>query len=169
MPRSKLWFDKICSHLKAMGLQNCENSPCLFVGTLIEGQPPIYVGISVDDIIYFSPCAEVECNFEQLLSIIGEVDFMGQVTRFRGIEFTWLKSSDGHLSVTLTQQSFTESLLDSLNIPYVGVSHFSTPYRSGNTIDSIPFQEMSSSDCDHLRLKYQSLVGSLNWLAHTTR
>jgi len=25
------------------------------------------------------------------------------------------------------------------------------------------------SDCDHLQLQYQSLVGSLNWLAHTTR
>jgi len=28
---------------------------------------------------------------------------------------------------------------------------------------------MSSLDHDMLRLKYQSLVGSLNWLAHTTR
>jgi hypothetical protein len=28
---------------------------------------------------------------------------------------------------------------------------------------------MSSSDCDKLCLQYQSLVGSLNWLAHTTR
>jgi len=165
----KLWFDKISSHLKAMGLQNCENSPCLFVGTLIEGQPPIYVGIYVNDIIYFSLHDEVERNFVQLLSTIGEEDFMGQVTHFLRIEFTWLKSSDGYLSVTLTQQSFTEFLLDSLNIPYVGISHFSTPYRSGNTIDSIPFQKMSSSDRDHLHLKYQSLVGSLNWLAHTTR
>jgi len=28
---------------------------------------------------------------------------------------------------------------------------------------------MSSSDRDKLRLQYQSLVGSLNWLAHATR
>jgi hypothetical protein len=44
----------LSSHLKAMGLKNSENSPCLFFGTLIEGEPPIYVGIYVDDIIYFS-------------------------------------------------------------------------------------------------------------------
>jgi hypothetical protein len=50
----KLWYDKISSHLRQMGLQQAENSPCLFVGTLIEGQPPIYVGIYVDGIIYFS-------------------------------------------------------------------------------------------------------------------
>jgi hypothetical protein len=28
---------------------------------------------------------------------------------------------------------------------------------------------MSSADRDNLCLRYQSLVGSLNWLAHTTR
>jgi hypothetical protein len=165
----KLWYDKISSHLKAMGLHNSENSPCLFVGTLIEGQPPIYVGVYVNDIIYFSASDAVETQFEKLLSSIGEVDFMGQVTHFLGIEFTWFRSSDDHLSVTLTQQSFTESLLDSLQMSSFGLSHFSTPYRSGYPIDSIPFTEMSSSDRDHLRLKYQSFVGSLNWLAHTTR
>jgi len=76
---------------------------------------------------------------------------------------------DGHLSVTLTQQSFTDSSLDSLGIKYIGLSHFSTPYRSGLPIDSIPHQDLSSSARDQLRLKYQSLVGSLNLLAHTTR
>jgi hypothetical protein len=111
----------------------------------------------------------VERKFEQLLSTIGEVDFMGQVTHFLGIEFTWVHHKDGHLGATLTQQSFTESLLDSLGINNIGLSHFTTPYRSGCTIDSIPFQEMSSTDRDHLCLQYQSLVGSLNWLAHTTR
>jgi hypothetical protein len=36
-------------------------------------------------------------------------------------------------------------------------------------IDSIPNQDISSSKRDQLCLKYQSLVDSLNWLAHTTR
>jgi hypothetical protein len=40
--------------LKSNGLKKFRESPCLFVGTLIEGEPPIYVGIYVDDIIYFS-------------------------------------------------------------------------------------------------------------------
>jgi hypothetical protein len=83
----KLWFDKLCPHLKSMGLENSENFPCLFKGFLIEGGPPIYVGIYVDDIIYFSPSDEVERTFESLLSSIGSVDFIGQVTHFLGIEF----------------------------------------------------------------------------------
>jgi len=36
-------------------------------------------------------------------------------------------------------------------------------------IDSIPYSDMLPVDRDNLRLRYQSLVGSLNWLGHTTR
>jgi hypothetical protein len=152
-----------------MGLKNSPNSPCLFVGSLVPGEPPIYVGIYVDDIIYFSPSDVVESKFETLLSSIGNVDFMGQVTHFLGIEFTWMTLPNGHLNGSLTQQSFIDTLLDNLGIAIDNVSHFSTPYRSGYPVDSVPFIEMSSSERDKLRLKYQSLVGSLNWLAHTTR
>jgi hypothetical protein len=104
----KLWFDKLSAHLKSMGLKSTTNSPCLFFGTLIEGEASIYIGIYIDDIIYFSPSDKVECEFEQRLSSIGEVDFMGQVSHFLGIEFTWQHHPDGHVSVTLTQQLFTE-------------------------------------------------------------
>jgi hypothetical protein len=72
------------------------------------------------------------------------------------------------LSVSLTQQSFIDSLLDSLNMSFEGQSSYLSPYRSGLHIDSIPCQDMSPSDRDRLRLQYHSLVGSLNWLAHTT-
>ncbi len=84
----KLWFEKLSSHLKGMGLKSSDDSPCLFFGTLINGEAPIYVGIYVDAIIYFSPSATVEHKFEDLLSSIGEIDFMGQVSHFLGIEFT---------------------------------------------------------------------------------
>lgn len=152
-----------------MGLRCSDTSPCLFIGQLIEGAPPIYVGIYVDDITYFSADDAVERQFESMLATIGDVDFMGQVTHFLGIEFMWKHHSDGHLSVSLTQQSFAETLIDSLGFTTASTSTFTTPYRSGLAIDSIPHQDMTSTDRDLLRLNYQSLVGSLNWLAHTTR
>jgi hypothetical protein len=152
-----------------MGLKCCDNSPCIFYGSLIDGEPPIFVGIFVDDIIYFSSSDAVERKFESLLSSLGEVDFMGQVSHFLGIEFTWHRHPDGNVSVNLTQQSFTESLLDSLGYSSTMTSTFTTPYRSGLSIDSIPSSTMAAKDQDSLRLQYQSLVGSLNWLSHTTR
>jgi hypothetical protein len=93
---------------------------------------------------------------------------MGQVSHFLGIEFNWKYHSDDHLSVCLTQQTFVESLLDSLGLSSSSCSTYTTPYRSGLAIDSIKHQDMSSEDRDKLRLAYQSLVGSLNLLAHTT-
>jgi len=165
----KLWYEKLSSHLRAMGLKQSPTSLCLFIVHLIEGSPPIYVGIYVDNIIYFSASDTVEQCFESKLSTIGNVDFMGKVTHFLGIEFTWRDLPDGHLSVSLTQQSFVESLLDSLNIPFDSVSLYTSPYRSGIHIDSILPDEMSMEARDCLRLQYQSLVGSLNWLPHTTR
>ncbi len=165
----KLWYEKLSYHLKAMGLKCCANSPCLFYGSLIEGEPPIYIGIYVDDIIYFSSSDRVEKEFENRLSSIGEIDFMGQVSHFLGIEFTWCHHVDGNISVNLTQQSFVENLLDSFGYSYNTTSTFTSPYHSGVSIDSIPNVDMTVPDRDKLRLQYQSLVGSLNWLAHTTR
>jgi len=43
----RLWYEKLSSHLRAMGLKQSSISPCLFVGTLIDGQPPVYVEIYV--------------------------------------------------------------------------------------------------------------------------
>jgi hypothetical protein len=165
----KLWYDRLSSHLRSMGLQQSITSPCIFIGNLIEGGPPIYIGIYVDDIIYFSNSDNVEKRFESLLSGIGSVDFMGQVSHFLGNKFAWKKLPNGKLAVSLTQQSFIESLLESLYISFDGTSTYSSPYQSGKHIDSLPTIDMSTEDRDQLRLQYQSIVGSLNWLAHTTQ
>jgi hypothetical protein len=65
--------------------------------------------------------------------------------------------------------ALTENLLDSLGCSSDTKSTFTSPYRLGLSIDTIPTIDMSVPDRGKLRLQYQSLVGSLNWLAHTTR
>jgi len=159
----------LSNYLKAMGLQSSSNSLCLFTGRLVDGEPPFFVGIYVDDIIYLCVSTTIECRFEELLSTIGTVDFTGQVSLFLGIEFSWIHHDDGNLSVRLTQQSFAESLIESLVFEDLSSSTYITPYRSGLSIDSILHEPMTSSDRDALRLAHPSLVGSLNWLAHTIR
>jgi len=164
----RIWFETLCGHLRSMGLRQASPNSCLFVGELIEGGPPIFIGIYVDDIIYFSTSDAVEKRFEELLSAQVSVDFMGQVSHFLEIEFAWQHHPDGHISVSLTQQSFAETLIESLGFETLNGSIFATPDQSGIAIDSILPEELSLSQRDLLRLQYQSLVGSLNWLAHTT-
>jgi hypothetical protein len=85
-----------------MGLRCSDTLPCLFIGNLIEGEPPIYIGIYVDDIIYFSASNKVKRCFESSLSSIGTVEFMGQVSHFLGIEFNWVHHDNGHVSIGIT-------------------------------------------------------------------
>jgi hypothetical protein len=94
---------------------------------------------------------------------------MGPVSHYLGIEFSWIFHPDGHLSVSLTQQSFAESFIHSLDLSPTGSSPYSTPYHSGMSIDTLPHQDLLAPAQDQLRLQYLSIVGSLNWLAHTTR
>jgi hypothetical protein len=88
---------------------------------------------------------------------------------FLRIEFQWTHHDDGHMTVVLTQESFAESLIESLGFEGISGSTFLTPYRSDFPIDSVPHKDMSLHDRDKLCLQYQFLVGSLNWLPHTTR
>jgi hypothetical protein len=74
---------------KGYVLKNSKTSPCIFKGELMPGSALIYVGIYVDDIIYFSANEDVERQFEELLSKNGTFDFIGQVSLFLGTEFTW--------------------------------------------------------------------------------
>jgi len=160
----RIWFDTLCHHLHSLGLRQMAPNSCLFVGNLIEGGPPIYIGIYVDDIIYFSTCDNVEKKFEESLGNLVSVDLMGQVSHFLGIEFAWQHHPDGNISVSLTQQSFSENLIESFGFDNLKASSFATPYRSGLPIDSIPTEDMPTSQRDALRLQYQSLVGSIKIL-----
>ena len=53
--------------------------------------PYFYVGIYVDDFIYFSAASDVEASFEQNLKSHTDVDFMGNVNYFLGIKFSRTK------------------------------------------------------------------------------
>ncbi len=126
------------------------------------------MGIYVNNITYFSSSDTVEKKFEDLLGQLVSVGFMGQVSHFLGIEFAWQHHPDGHVTVSLTQQSFAETLIESLGFGSLSVSTFTTSYHSGLPIVFLSREELSSTHRDSLHLQYQSLVRSLNWLARTT-
>jgi hypothetical protein len=66
----KHWFNLIRSHLISpeVGLKQCKNDPCVFVGTPVPGKPPLYLVLYVDDFVYFSEDSDVEQYFELALS-----------------------------------------------------------------------------------------------------
>ena len=79
------WYEKARKVLLKIGFKQCPNAPCLFVGTLIPGHPPIYLGLYMDDFVYFSQSRESEQLFEQRFQEEVNVDFNGQIGYFLGI------------------------------------------------------------------------------------
>ena len=86
-----------------MGFGPTDNDPCLYVGYLDDKRVPIYLGLYVDDFVYFSTDKSIEHKFEAALANELDVDFMGTVEWFLGIQFTWRRFDDGNISVHLNQ------------------------------------------------------------------
>ena len=49
----------------------------VYIGIIIPGSAPLYLGMYVDDFIYFSTDPEVENKFEVVLSLLLNVEFTG--------------------------------------------------------------------------------------------
>ena len=97
------WYETCKKTLISLGLNPCPNAPCIFTGTLIDGEPPLYLGLFVDDFIYFSASSEVERKFEQLFGARYTVEFSPEVKHFLGIKFTNVPHADGHLDIYMNQ------------------------------------------------------------------
>ena len=140
------------------------------MGTPIAGQPPLYLGLYVDDFIYFSKSREVEQKFEQSFQSKLGMELSGDISYFLGIKFTPKRHDKNHVSIKLSQEAFIDTLVELANLDGDGVNEPKSPYRNGLPIDKIP----SNKDVGYeLQQKHnallQTLVGSLNWLAISTR
>ncbi len=93
---------------------------------------------------------------------------MGIVEWFLGVHFSW-RIAPSSVAVHLNQSCFASNLVES----FFGDTHnptpTATPYRSGIPIDSIaPSTDADNSPAQIWRKEaYQSLIGSIGWLAHT--
>jgi hypothetical protein len=79
----------------------------------------------------------VERIFEQLLSSLVTVDFIGTVEWFLGTHFQWNKMDDKVL-VHLSQTGFAAHFVEDNNAHLCSVMPDATPYHSGLLINAIP-------------------------------
>ena len=165
--------------LIAMGLTQSTHDPCLFHGVLStadfpaqDRDMPLTIGLYVDDMVYYSISDDVEKRFEQILASQFNISFMGVVNWFLGTHFTWRDLPAGELSVHLSQVSYAQNLVERHRQQDTNYNPRATPYRSGLPIDSIKGatpDKMTDPAFIRRRELYQSVIGSLNWLATNTR
>jgi hypothetical protein len=151
-----------------MGLTISPHDPCVFYGKLAEHLPPIYIGLYVDDLKYFSESDETKKLFEKQLGSKCIVDFMGEVSWFLGCKYKWEYLPDGRLTVSITQTAKTEDIIDDHGM--TDCNPVGSPYQSGHTIDnSIPDDGTAVAEKPKLVKKFQSLVGGLLWVQRQSR
>ena len=167
---NSLWtfYDLAKKILIKIGLKQHPTSPCIFYGTLIQGLPPLYLGLYVDDFYYFSKSPEVETLFESKFGSEISITFNGPVSYFLGITFTHTKSPSGKVKIHLSQEAFIDHLLEMTNLQSPTVVTARTPYRNGFPVDAIP-QLPSQDEPSKIKHFIQVLIGSLNWLSISTR
>ena len=163
------FYNLLSKLLKELGLQQHPTSPCIFSGQILANQPPIYIGIYVDDIIYFSPSREVETAFEERLKEKIDIEFNGQIGYFLGINFTCVKSPDNNITIHLSQEAFIESIASLANLKDPHMNYPKTPYRSGFPVDKIDSINGEHENQAERTKQMQQLVGCLNWLSISTR
>ena len=163
------WYEKAKSILLSIGLKQCPNAPCLFVGEVIPGQPPLYLGLYVDDFIYFSQSPSVEQTFETKFAQQVPVTFEPTVEYFLGIRFECTRDPTNKVSIHLSQEAFIDHLLAEHNLHHDIINSPTTPHRPGYPVDSIPLDDYDATTQAKITHTLQSLVGSLNWLAISTR
>ena len=172
------WYDKFNKILQSIGLTPSLEDPCLFTGcvkdpddpTATPSSAPLSLGLYVDDFVYFSEDPKTEQLFCRLLKERCKVDFMGIVEWFLGVHFSWRVLPDS-VSVHMNQSGFAANLVESFFRDSRDQTHTATPYRSGIPIDAIsPSTDPGDSPAQTRRKEaYQSLVGSIGWLAMSTR
>ena len=128
--------------------------------TPIEGQPPIYVGLYIDDSIYYSLSDAMEEWFENNLKSHLKVHFMGDASWFIGQRCKWHNDEQGKVSCHISQQAMIEGMLEKHNYPDIAGSQ--SLYRLGLKINRIKHDKKDTSTKEKLVRTFQSIMGGIN-------
>ena len=154
---------------KDQNIHPCPNAPCLFSGIPKNAKSRIYIGLYVDDFIYFAEDDATQHQFETNLAKSTLVSFQNHPKLFLGIRLTKKTLPQNKFSIHLSQEVIIDSLKSEHNLSNSCIPK-PTPYRSGLPVDKVPPtpnlpHAVQRQTEDTLR----SLVGSFNWLAISTR
>eukprot|EP00957_Ditylum_brightwellii_P061638 4676939-Ditylum_brightwellii.AAC.1 len=98
----------------------------------------LYLGLYVDNFVYFSLSIKSKKTFQQKLQSLTSVGFMGVVSHFLYIKFTWKCWEDNHLDAHMSQPAFAEQLIQTTGLATDSSTTKPTPYHLGHPIDNIP-------------------------------
>ncbi|GAB6025573.1 hypothetical protein CHUAL_014034 [Chamberlinius hualienensis] len=152
------WYMRLDQELSAMGFKSLKTDPCLYV--LKKGKTLVLLAIYVDDILLAAnDTAELE-NVKTMLKTSFKISDFGEAKFCLGIEINHDKARK---SITLTQTKYINDVLDRFGMK--DCKPVSTPMDPNH---KLLLPEKPNAE-EMKRLPYQKLIGSLMYLAVSTR
>lgn len=156
----RIWYMTLDSQLQKLGFSQLKNEPCLYVYK--EDKNSMLIAIYVDDIIIASNNEEKANWIKQQLASNFDIKHIGKLKYFLGIEFHTIE--DG---IVLTQRKYITLLIEKFQMKDCN------PVNTIMNISEKLFKEMcplTKEEKEEMKyLPYQNLIGSLLYLAVTSR
>ena len=163
------WYENSKKVLVSIGIHPSPNEPRVYSETIIPGSVPLYLGMYVDDVIYFLTDPAVEKKFETALSLLLNVEFTGPPQYFLGLKVKY-KKVENNLSIFLPQQAEATELIHRAGLSNILTKTNKTSYCTGYQVDKIDtIPNLSLSVRGKIEEDLRSYLGSLNWLSMCTR
>jgi hypothetical protein len=159
----RLWNDMLNGFLvDKLGFLRCKTDKCVYVKS--KGTDVIVVGIYVDDILATaSKKALVDEFFEEAKQM--EIKYLGEANKFLGIRVN--KCDDG--SVLMDQEAMIEDMLAKFKLQEANPVRLPIGVDQDDAKDDGTLLPKTSSNGQVTVRNFQSLAGSLLWVARCTR
>lgn len=151
------WYQKLDKTLKELSLKPLRNEPCIYYRRTKDDI--ILVGIYVDDLIIATKRRKTMIELKKCLSEKFEMKDLGPINYCLGVEF---KQDIVSKEITMCQRRYAEEVLERFNMK--DCKSISTPLDANSKLEA----RKETSDED-MNFPYQSLIGSLMYLAIFTR
>jgi hypothetical protein len=161
-----------------LGLRQNTYDLCLFSGHVVDPSDPANTPLSdpltlrlyVNNFVYFSANSETETKCQHLMKQHIKDAFMGTVEWLLGTHFQWFMTP-AVVKVHLSQTGFASHLVEKNNVHHCNITPDATPFWTVLPIDACPELDKDKESSGFLKCigKHQSIVGSIGWLAQSTR
>lgn len=156
------WYKKLDEKLKQLNLSPLKSDPCIYM--LKQGGKVILVAIYVDDLIIATNNEEKWIELKSELSKSFEMKDLGQLNFCLGIEF---RQDPITKEITMSQRKYIQNILKKFNME--NSKPVTTPLNSSIKLSKEMCPKTETEKAEAEKLPYQNLVGSLMYLAVSTR
>ncbi|KAL2249827.1 UNVERIFIED_CONTAM: Retrovirus-related Pol polyprotein from transposon TNT 1-94 [Sesamum indicum] len=150
----KQWHEKFDKTILAFGFTVNENDKCIYCK--VKGDKMIILCLYMDDILLIGSCLDIITETKSFLKNKFEMKDMGEANVILGIKLT--RSTDG---IVISQAHYVEKIIQKFG--YQNSRIAKTPYDPSVGLFK------NESGVSVVQLRYSKIIGSLQYLANSTR